>query len=111
MRQTQVMIFQGQKVTASVQKNAENLRTMIHTDATIKLLKNVQGSPAYCQQVLYDDLAMMRQLGNATWFLTVSSKHAVARNHRALLVNLAISTAMPLEEKSRWWQTDPVSTA
>ena len=98
-------------MTASVQKNAENLRTMIHTDATIKLLKNVQGSPAYWQHVLYDVLAMMRQLGNATWFLTVSSKHAVARNHRALLVNLAISTAMPLEEKSRWWQTDPVSTA
>ena len=46
MCQTQGLIFQGQKVTAGVLKNAKNLRTMIRTDAAIKFLKNVQGVPA-----------------------------------------------------------------
>ena len=36
-------------------------------------MKNVWGSPAYCQHQLYEVLAMIRCLDILTWFLTLSS--------------------------------------
>ena len=46
---------------------------MIRTDEAYKFLKIVRGSPAYFQRVMYDVLAMMRQLVLPTWFLTLSA--------------------------------------
>lgn len=36
-------------------------------------LQKARGSPAYFNKLLYDLLGMVRQLGNCTWFLTLSA--------------------------------------
>ena len=36
-------------------------------------MQNVRGSPAYCKKLLSDLLAMIRQLGSFTFFLTLSA--------------------------------------
>ena len=46
---------------------------MIQNDFAYSFLKHVRGSPAYYQTLLYDILAMIRQLGIPTWFLTLSA--------------------------------------
>ena len=46
---------------------------MIQKDCAYRFLKNVRGSPAYFQGVMYDVLGMIRQLGIPTWFLTLSA--------------------------------------
>ena len=118
MRQTRGMIFQGRKVTAGVLKDAQYLRTMLRTDAAVKFLKNVRGSPAYWQRVLYDVLAMVRQLGVPTWFLTLSAAdmqwpeiiQSIAHQHGKVYTNDEIA-AMAWEEKSMWLRTNPVTAA
>jgi len=42
-------------------------------DDAYHFLKNVRGSPAYFQKVMYDVLGMIRQLGLPTLFLTLST--------------------------------------
>ena len=46
---------------------------MIQRDDAYRFLKNVRDLPAYFQKVMYDVLAMIRQLGLPTWFLTLSA--------------------------------------
>ena len=46
---------------------------MIQKDYAYRFPKNVPGSPAYFQRVMYDVLGMIRQLGIPTWFLTLSA--------------------------------------
>jgi len=36
-------------------------------------MKNVRGSPAYWQRMCYDVLAMVRQLGCPTWFISLAA--------------------------------------
>ena len=54
-------------------KNAENMNIIIKGDIAYKILKNVRGSPAYFQTLFYDVLAIVRQLGIPTWFVTLSA--------------------------------------
>jgi hypothetical protein len=60
-------------VNAGLVKSSDNLQAMIRTDTAFKFLKNVCGSPAYWKIVLLDLLAMVRQLGMPTCFLTLSA--------------------------------------
>lgn len=59
MRQSQGQTFRGQTLTAGHLKNPEIVQHMIRTDEAYKFLKNVRGSPAYFQRVMYDVLAMI----------------------------------------------------
>ncbi|TNN62775.1 putative ubiquitin thioesterase L96 [Liparis tanakae] len=81
MRQTQGITYQNRPINAGFFKSSENVQAMIRTDTAFRFLKNVRGSPAYWKTTLLDLLAMVRQLGTPTWFLTISSGHAVARSH------------------------------
>ena len=81
LRQTQGRLHRGQALTAGTIRNQQVIQQMIQRDDAYRFLKNVRGSPAYFQKVMYDVLGMIRQLGLPTWFLTVSSRHAVARCH------------------------------
>lgn len=36
-------------------------------------MKNIRGSPPYYRRTFYDLLAMIRQLGMPTWFVTLSA--------------------------------------
>ena len=53
--------------------NYENtVKTMLQNEEAYKFLSEVKGSPAYWKLFFYDVLAMVRQLGLPTYFLTLS---------------------------------------
>ena len=73
LRQSKGRLYRGQVLTAGVIHDQSVLLQMIQRDDAYKFLKNVRGSPAYFQRVQYEVLAMIRQLGNPTFFLTLSA--------------------------------------
>jgi hypothetical protein len=73
MRQTRGRLRRGQVLTAGSIRNHQVISEMIQKDYAYRFLKNVRGSPAYFQRVMYDVLGMVRQLRIPTWFLTLSS--------------------------------------
>ena len=64
-------IFGGHKITARQLWNPAVVEQLVRNEQAYKLLKNVRGSPAYWQDLLYDVLAMLWML--TTWFLTLSA--------------------------------------
>ena len=91
---------------------------MIQRDDAYHFLKNVRGSPAYFQKVMYDVLAMIRQLGLPTWFLTLSAAdmqwpdviQTIARQYGTTLTEEDVKS-MSFEEKSKWLRQNPVTAA
>ena len=118
LRQTRGMKFQGKMITAGILKNSANMKAMIRTDAAVKFLKNVRGSPAYWQRTLYDVLAMVRQIGIPTWFLTLFAAdlhwpeiiQSIARQYGKEYTEQQV-LEMSWEEKSMWLRTNPVTAA
>ena len=72
-RQKPCRQYGGQPVTASQVKNQTLMSDYVRNDKAYQFMKNVRGSPAYYQHTFYDLLAMIRQLGTPTWFLTLST--------------------------------------
>ena len=91
---------------------------MIQKDYAYRFLKNVRGSPAYFQRVMYDVLGMIRQLGIPTWFLTLSAAdmqwpdviQTIARQYGTKLSDDDVKI-MSFEEKSKWLRQIPVTAA
>ena len=75
----------------------------------------MRGSPAYFQRVQYEGLAMIRQLGIPTFFLTLSAAdmqwpdviQTIARQYGITFTDAALS----FEEKSKWLRQNPVTAA
>ena len=63
LRQSQGRLYRGQTLTAGTIKDQSVLLQMMQRDDAYRFLRNVRGSPAYFQRVVYDVLAMIRQLG------------------------------------------------
>ena len=105
-------------LTAGAVRNQQVISEMIQKDYAYWFLKNVRGSPAYFQRVMYDVLGMIRQLGIPTWFLTLSAAdmqwpdviQTIARQYSTILTDEDVNT-MLFEEKSKWLQQNPVTTA
>jgi len=118
MRQTHGRQFQGQTLTAGHLKNPQVVQQMIRSDEAYKFLKNVRGSLAYFQRVMYDVLAMIRQLGLPTWFLTLSAAdmqwpdviQTIAHQYGTILSDDDIKN-MSFEDKSKWLRQNPVTAA
>ena len=72
-RRAKAQSADGKRFKALDVKNMKSLSEFIKTDQAYKLFKNVRGSPAYFQNLYYDILAMMSQLGTPTWFFTLSA--------------------------------------
>ena len=91
---------------------------MIRSDDAHKFLKNVRGSPAYFQRVMYEVLGMIRQLGLPTWFLTLSAAdmqwpdviQTIARQYGTILSDDDVK-GMSFEDKSKWLRQNPVTAA
>ena len=91
---------------------------MVRQNDAYCFLKNVPGSPAYFQRVTYDVLAMFRQLGLPTWFLTLSAGdmqwpdviQTIARHYGILLSDEDVSM-MSFDDKSRCLRQNPVTAA
>ena len=64
----------GNSLTASEIRNmnTSHLRNLIFSDQAYIFMKNIKGSPAYWQRFMYDVLAMIKQLGPPSWWMTFS---------------------------------------
>ena len=50
----------------------ETISNLIANDDAFSFMSNLKGSPAYWKKFLYETLAMVKQLGLPTWFMTLS---------------------------------------
>ena len=100
MRQTRGRLHRGQVLNAGAVRNQQVISEMIQKDYAYRFLKNVRGSPAYFQRVMYDVLGMIRQLGIPTWFLTLSAAdmqwpdviQTIARQYGTILTDEDVQT-------------------
>ena len=118
LRQTRGQTFQSRKINAGLMKVSDNVQAMLRTDAAFKFMKNIRGSPAYWDTVLLDLLAMVRQLGIPTWFLTLSAAdmqwpeviQSIAYQYGKQLTADDIKN-MSWVEKCSWIRRNPVTAA
>ena len=112
-------MHRGQVLTAGAIRNQQVISDMIQKDYdyAYRFLKNVRGSPAYLQRVMYDVLGI-RQLGIPTWFLTLSAAdmqwpdviQTIARQYGTTLTDEGMKT-ISFEQKSKQFRQNPVTTA
>ena len=64
----------GQQFTASQVRDisSSTLNHLIFSDQAYYFMKNIPGSPAYWKTFLFDVVAMIKQLGPPTWWMTFS---------------------------------------
>ena len=63
----------GQSVTASqVKSNSQAFQNLLLQDQAYLFLRQIPGSPPYWQKFMYEVVAMVKQLGIPTWFMTLS---------------------------------------
>ena len=63
----------GQFVTASqIRSNVQTLQNLICKDQAYLFLRQIPGTPPYWQRFMYEVVAMAKQLGIPTWFMTLS---------------------------------------
>ena len=118
LRQSKGKLYRGQALTAGLIRNRSVLLQMIQSDDAYKFLKNVCGSPAYFQRVQYEVLAMIRQPGIPTFFLTFSAAdmqwpdviQSIARQYGVTYTDQQVATLL-FEEKSKWLRQNPVTAA
>jgi hypothetical protein len=62
-----------QYITASqVKSNTQDFQNLLLQDQAYLFLRQIPGSPPYWQKFMYEVVAMVKQLGIPTWFLTLS---------------------------------------
>ena len=118
IRQMPGRLYQGERITAGDLKNPDKLNQLVQKDHAYRLLKEVRGTPAYWQKVHYEVLAMIRQLGIPTWFLTLSAAdmkwpeviQIIARQYGTFLSEEEVSN-LSWEEKCSWLRRNPVTAA
>ena len=108
-----------QTITAGDIKKGSNVKKIIQFDHGYKFLATLRGSPPYFEKAKKDIFAMIRQLGPATFFISLSA--AETRWHHLLrilgqTVDNKCYTDEEIEKlswphKSRLIQTDPITCA
>ncbi len=63
----------GEDITVDKALNSDRLNEWIKHDNGFRFMNKLRGSPAYWRTTLFDLIAMVRQLGVPTWFLTLSA--------------------------------------
>ena len=63
----------GRQITASMLRDREQVLALIKRDEGYRFLKNVRGTPAFWENSKREVMAMMRQLGIPTLFMTFSA--------------------------------------
>ena len=108
----------GRNLTASQARDQSVMSQCLRKDKAYRFMKNIRGSPPYYQRTLYELLAMIRQLGTPTFFLTISAAdmkwpdviQSIARQYNVYYTDAQVS-AMSFEEKSSWIRRNPVTAA
>jgi len=105
-------------LTAASVKDTTARTAIIHTDRAFTFMRDLRGSPAFCQKMLYELLAMVKQLGVCTWFLTLSAAdlswseiiQILARQYGTNYSQQQVKD-MDWETKTKWIRTNPVTVA
>ena len=109
----------GQPVTASqVRSNTQVLHNLISQDQAYLFLRQIPGSPPYWQKFMYEVLAMMKQLGIPTWFMTLSCAdlrwpelfQIISRTNGTNMTDEEVD-ALPYDERCRLLNLNPVIVA
>ena len=106
------------QVTAATVRDVSSIETMIGKDNAFRFLATVRGTPSYWQRLFHDVLAMQRQIGIPTWFLTLSAADlqwpdvitCIAQQKGQAFTTADISQ-MTWAEKTMWLRTNPVTAA
>ena len=65
--------IQGQPITVSqIKSDANKFKSLVCQDQAYLFLRQVPGTPPYWQRFMYEVVAMVKQLGIPTWFMTLS---------------------------------------
>jgi len=118
LRQTRGRSIDGKKLTASLVRDVDRIKSFVRDDHAFRCLTTVRGSPAYWKRASLDLLAMIRQLGIPTWFMTLSAAdlqwpdviQTVAEQYSESLSAEQISN-MSREEKCSYIRQNPASVA
>ena len=62
----------GSVVTSQIRSNSHILQNLVSQDQAYLFLRQIPGSPPYWQKFMYEVVAMVKQLGIPTWFMTLS---------------------------------------
>ena len=63
----------GQQMTAaSIRTDKQSLQNLICKDQAYLFIRQIPGSPPYWQKFMFEVVAMVKQLGIPTWFMTLS---------------------------------------
>ena len=109
----------GQSVTAShLRSNAQSLQNLICQDQAYLFLRQIPGTPPYWQKFMYEVVAMVKQLGIPSWFMTLSCAdlrwpelfHIIARTKGMNLTNEQVE-ALSYNERCSMLNLNPVIVA
>ena len=109
----------GHALTASqVKSNTEILQNFISQDQAYLFLRQIPGSPPYWQKFMYEVVAMVKQLGIPTWFMTLSCAdlrwpelfQIISRANGRNMSDEEVD-ALSYDEKCRLINLNPVITA
>ena len=109
----------GKTYTAGDLKTEDSLNKIVHLDEGFRVLKNLRSSPAYVEKCKKDLFAMIRQLGNPTWFCSFSAAETRWTHLLKILGRIVHKKEytddeikqMSWKEKSDLIQKDPVTCA
>ena len=109
----------GKCFTAGDLKSEDYLNKLVHLDEGFRVLKSVRGSPPYFEKCKRDLFAMIRQLGNPTWFCSFSAAETRWTHLLKTLGRIVEKKEytddeiqqMTWEQKSDLIQKDPVTCA
>ncbi|VEN42006.1 unnamed protein product, partial [Callosobruchus maculatus] len=112
-------INRTEKLTAREARNKELINDIMRYDAGYKVLNQVRSSPSYWESKKKHLLAMIRQLGTPTFFLTISSAeklwpelmqgiHGIVHNRK---LSMEEALKMSDNEKCELIKLDPVTCA
>ena len=107
-----------QDISAGQLKDPNKLLKLLSQDQVYASFKNIRGTPQYWQQMQFDMLAKLRQLGPYTFFLTGSAAEfhwtevikVVARQYGTILSEEEV-LKMDWNTKRNWLQRNPVTVA
>ena len=118
LRQTKGTTLGGNRINAGLIKHKENVNSLIRNDSAYQSLTDVRGSPVFWSKVQHDVMAMLRQLGKPTWFLTLSAAdmqwpeviQAIGFQYGHHFSSEDV-LKMTYADKCMWLRTNPVTAA
>ena len=109
----------GKTYTAGDLKSESSVNKLINLDEGFRVLRNLRGSPPYLERCKKDLFAMIRQLGNPTWFCSFSAAETrwthlikiLGRPNESKSYTDDEVRQMSWQKKSELIQKDPVTCA